>query len=106
VGEVEKRSMNARFETHCIRLTILQKGMIKVTSDGFISEGILTYEELNHRLAGLNREGWTLMSSVDRTSPRIQYPAMDLFFRKEVSGMAGRSTPQPENGRLKQDQPA
>jgi len=97
--------MPVRFETRCIRLTILGKGKIKVTSDGFFPEGILSCEELNRWLASLTGDGWNLVSSVDRTSPRVRFEAMDLFFRKELPRLTGESTPRPEIECPEKDQP-
>jgi hypothetical protein len=84
------------YETHCVSVMFLGRGKIRVNSDGFVTEGIWNCEELNQMLAGLTRQGWTLVSSVDRTPPHVRLEAMDLFFRKEVKSYGQHQLVGPE----------
>jgi hypothetical protein len=76
--------MGTRYQTHCITVYIRGNGKVEVNGDHLLPTGEMECAELQEALARLHREGWILVSSIDRKHLSSPYGAMELYFRKEI----------------------
>jgi predicted DNA-binding transcriptional regulator YafY len=75
---------NDQYETRCVTLIARCDGCSQVTSDGLMTSGEFTDQQIKQDLDDLSNQGWTLVGTISyRIAVGIQQ-GMDLYYRRLI----------------------
>jgi hypothetical protein len=75
---------NDQFETRCVTLVARCGGYSQVTSDGLMTNGEFTDQQIKQDLDDLSNQGWTLVGTISHRIVVGIQQGMDLYYRRLI----------------------